>query len=77
MMGKNSGWFWGLGWEFTEKGYRELLEAMLIIYILIGVWVISMCISQNSGSTDFRSVHFVIDTFHTSMEEKVQTSKEL
>ena len=36
-MGKNSGWLWGLGWEFTEKGYGELLEAMLIIYILIGV----------------------------------------
>ena len=70
-MGKNSDWFCSLGWEFTEKGYGELLEAMLIIYILIGVWVIGMYICQNSGSTDFRSVHFMIDTFHTSMGEKV------
>ena len=70
-MGKNSDWFCGLGWEFTEKGSGELLEAMLIIYILIGVWVIGMYICQNSGSTDFRSVHFMIDTFHTSMGEKV------
>ena len=70
-MGKNSDWFCGLGWEFTEKGYGELLEAMLIIYILIGVWVIGMYICQNSGSTDFRYLHFMIDTFHTSMGEKL------
>lgn len=70
-MGKNSDWFWGLGWEFTEKGYGELLEAMLIIYISIGVWVLGMYIFQNSGSTDLRSVHFMTDTFHTSMGEKV------
>lgn len=40
---KNSGWFWGLGWELT-RGMRELLGVMLILYILIGVWVTGICL---------------------------------